>query len=459
MQLREYQHRIIAEARELMRQGIRAILITSPCGSGKTILSASMLKSAESKNMAAWFIVHRRELIKQSILAFNLVGVRHGIIANGFMEAKRLPIQIAGIQSLIRRYQRFRGPTLMVWDECHHLASNSWSKIFQAFPHAFHIGLTASPIRLDGAGLGNYFQRIVHGPSVSWLIENGFLSKYKIFAPSKIDTRGLHSRMGDFLTEELSALVDKPTITGDAIKHYRRLCYGKRAVVFCVSIEHSKHVVAQFNAAGIPASHVDGETDVVFRDSEIKRFESGEIKILSNVELFGEGFDLPAMEAVIMLRPTQSLGMYIQQTGRVLRPSPGKECAIIIDHAGNCERHGLPDEERNWTLTTDKIYKKDGVLGQSVKICPSCFAAQFSGRPVCLFCGYAFPIQSREVAEKDGDLVEVNKEEFRKKRRQTQGQCRTMEELVEEGQRRGYKRPWLWAKYIFNARQKRLVNV
>lgn len=456
--LRPYQTSIIEQAREFMRQGIRAVLVTSPCASGKTILSANMLKTAESKNMAAWFIVHRRELIRQSIRAFNYVGVRHGIISNGFEEAKKLPIQIAGIQSLTRRYQRFRSPTLIIWDECHHVASKSWTKIFQTFPNAFHIGLTASPIRLDGAGLGNYFQRIVHGPSVSWLIENGFLAPYKIFAPSKINTQGLHSRMGDFLTDELSALVDRPTITGDAIKHYRKLCDGKRAIIFCVSIEHSKHVVSQFNGAGIPAAHVDGETDVMIRDREIKRFESGDIKILSNVELFGEGFDLPAMEAVIMLRPTQSLGMYIQQTGRVLRPSPGKECAIILDHAGNCERHGLPDEERNWTLTGDKIRDKVS-NGPSVKICPKCFAAQFSGKPVCLFCGYSFPVQSREVDEKDGDLVEINADEFRKKRRQAQGRCGTLEELIDEGKRRGYKRPHLWASYVFRARQKRLLSV
>lgn len=455
--LRPYQESIIEQTREYMRQGIRSILITSPCGSGKTILSAYMLKAAESKNMAAWFTVHRRELIKQSILAFNFVGVRHGIIANGFMEAKKLPIQIAGIQSLIRRYQRFRSPKLIIWDECHHVASKSWSMIFKAFPDAFHIGLTASPLRLDGAGLGNYFQKMVHGPSIDWLIQNNFLSKYKIFAPSRINTSGLHTRMGDFITEELAALVDRPTITGDAIKHYKKLCDGKRAVVFCCSIEHSKHVVSQFNAAGIPAAHVDGETDMMVRDREIKRFADGEIKVLSNVELFGEGFDLPAMEAVIMLRPTQSLGMYIQQTGRVLRPAPDKEYAIILDHAGNCERHGLPDENRNWELGTDRISDKIK-SGPSVKICPKCFAAQFSGKPVCLFCGYSFPVESRKVDEKDGDLVEVNAEELRKKR-MAQGRCKTLEDLIAEGKRRGYKRPHLWAKYVFSARQKRLVTV
>lgn len=441
-----------------MHSGTRSILITAPTGSGKTMLSAHMLKTAASRNMPAWFIVHRRELIKQSIRAFNDVNVPHGIVASNFMEAKRLPIQIASVQTLIRRLKRYREPKLIIYDECHHCAAGSWKKIMQAFPNAYSIGLTATPQRLDGTGLGNFFQKIVHGPSVSWLIENGFLAPYRIYAPPHVSTDGLHSRMGDFMKEELNALVDRPTITGDAIKHYRRLCEGKRAVVFCVSIKHSQHVVEQFNAAGIPAAHVDGETNIEERDRAIRRFEAGEIRVLSNVELFGEGFDLPAMEAVIMLRPTQSLGMYLQQAGRVLRPSPGKHEAIILDHAGNCERHGLPDEERNWELTMDKCTKKSNGDNISVKVCPSCFAAQFSGKPECGYCGYTFPIQSREIEQKEGELVEVDPATLRRKRMQSQGRCKTLESLIAEGTRRKMKRPHLWAKYVFNARQAKLVR-
>jgi len=441
-----------------MLQGARSILITSPTGSGKTILTAHMLKTASQKNMSAWFLVHRRELIKQSIRSFKMVGVPHGVIASGFMEAKRLPIQIASVQTLIRRLTRYRTPSLIIWDETHHIGASSWDKIYRYFPNAYHIGLTATPMRLDGKGLGNWYKKIVHGPSVSWLIENKFLSPYKIYAPSHINTSGLHTRMGDFITSELDELVDRPTITGDAIKHYTKFCPGARAVVFCVSVKHSRHVVDQFNAAGIPAEHVDGETPPEVRDAAIKRFSSGETKILSNVELFGEGFDLPAMEAVILLRPTRSLGLYLQQVGRCLRYVEGK-IAIILDHAGNCERHGLPDEERNWQLSSDMpIENKSDSEKISVKVCPECFAAQVSGRPSCMFCGCSFPVQYREIDQKEGDLVEVDPATLRKKRLQAQGRCQTVEDLVEEGKRRGYKRPRLWAQYVFNARQQKKLQ-
>lgn len=441
-----------------MRQAIRSQLLTAPTGSGKTVLIAHMLKKAAEKQANSWFIVHRRELVKQSVKAFNNVGVPHGVISAGFMEAKRLHVQIASIQTLIKRYERYPKPKLIIFDECHHVAAGSWDKIYKQFPEAFFIGLTATPQRLDGTGLGRWFQRLVRGPSVAWLIENGYLAPYKMYAPGHLNLSGVHTRMGDFVNSELSNIVDRPTITGDAIKHYTKHAAGKRAVVFCVSVAHSKHVVEQFNKAGIPALHVDGETPTDERDNSIRRFENGEVKILSNVELFGEGFDLPAIEVAILLRPTQSLGLYLQQVGRALRPSPGKGHAIILDHAGNCERHGLPDEDRQWELTD---YVAPGGRGASdslsVRVCPKCFAAQYSGKPVCLYCGHAFPIQGREVDEKDGELTEVDVEALRKRRRQAQGRCETLEDLIAEGKRRGYKRPAIWAKYVFQARQAKRI--
>lgn len=457
--LRDYQNAIIEEDRLLMRQGIRSIINVSPTGSGKTLLTAYMLKSAYKKNKRAWFIVHRRELIKQSIRAFSQVELPHGVVSSGFMEAKKLPIQIASIQTLVKRYERYPSPHLIVFDECHHVAAGSWDKIYRAFPHAFFIGLTATPERLDGTGLGKYFQRMVKGPSVSWLIENGFLSPYKLFAPPSLNLSGVHTRMGDYVQSELMDIIDRPTITGDAIKQYLKHAPGKRAVVFCVSVGYSKHVVEQFNKSGIPAVHIDGETDNDERDKSIRRFENGEIKILSNVELFGEGFDLPSLEVVILLRPTQSLGLYLQQVGRSLRPSPGKGHAIILDHAGNCERHGLPDEDRQWELSDYSPIqgRRDGD-NLSVKVCPKCFAAQFSGKPVCIYCGFTFPIKGREIEQKEGELVEVDAEVLRKKRRQAQGRLNTLEELIAEGKRRGYVRPHLWAKHVFNARQQKRLE-
>lgn len=341
---------------------------------------------------------------------------------------------------------------------CHHLAAGSWSKLYKAFPDAFHIGLTATPERLDGKGLKDYFREIVRGPSVQWLISNGFLSPYKLFAPASVNVSKFHILGGDYKKDELNATMDKPTITGDAIKHYKRLADGKRAVVFCVSIEHSKHVVSQFQAAGIPSAHVDGETPTEERDEAVKKFAEGKIRVLSNVELFGEGFDLPSLEVAILLRPTASLGLYLQQVGRSLRVSSGKETALILDHVGNVSRHGLPDEEREWSLAGHAGHGKKGEKETTVRICGACFAAQKSGNPVCQFCGFVFEKKYRKVEEQDGELAEVDLDKLRKIKRMEQGRCETFQDLVELGKKRKYRRPYLWAKYLWNARQRRKVG-
>lgn len=457
MELRSYQVDILDQARELMRTRTRSILIQSPTGSGKTLLTAHMLKKSAEKGMVSAFLVHRRELVKQSIRAFSGVGVPHGVIAAGFIEDLRQAVQIASVQTIARRLNKIRRPKLIVWDECHHVAAGTWANIFKSFPDSFHIGLTATPERGDGKGLGEYFHAMIKGPSVPWLIENGYLSPYKLFAPPGVSVDGVHSRMGDFVRSELQAAVDKPTITGDAIKHYRKHADGKRAVVFCVSVEHSKRVVQQFNAAGIPAAHVDGETDVVERDAAIRRFETGRVQILSNVELFGEGFDLPVLEVAILLRPTQSLGLYLQQVGRVLRTSPGKDHALILDHAGNVERHGLPDEEREWSLDGRANNRRSSKTGEcaTVRICPRCFAAQIPGRLACSYCGHTFELKPREVEQVEGDLIEVDPAIIRQRRAREQGKAQTLEELIEVGRSRGYKRPHAWAEHIWAARQRK----
>lgn len=459
-QLRQYQHDIIDETRALMRQGVKSILIQLPTGGGKTLLTAHMLNTAASRGFASWFIVHRRELVKQTITAFNDIGIkRFGVVSAGFPEAKGHPIQICSIQTLIRRHTRLRQPKFIAWDECHHCSAGTWSRVYQAHPQSYHVGLTATPQRLDGTGLRKYFSNIVYGPAMPWLIDNGYLVPYKLYAPSTVNLSTVHTAMGDYVRSELATLFDKPTITGDAIKHYQSLAPGKRAVVFCVSIEHSKHVVDNFKKSGIPAAHVDGETPVDERDLQIRRFKNGEIKVLSNVELFGEGFDLPALEVAILLRPTQSLGLYLQQVGRALRPSPGKRNAIILDHAGNCQRHGLPDDEREWSLDgRDKKRNSDQAV--SVKVCPKCFAAQYAGAPSCKFCGYEYDKQSRDVNEREGTLIEVDLKSARIKKSIEQSGAKTKDALIEIAVKRGYKYPERWAHHVWQARQaKKLQGV
>ncbi len=258
--------------------------------------------------------------------------------------------------------------------------------------------------------------------------------------------------MGDFDKKELNAIADKPTITGDAISHYQKLCPDKRAIVFAVSIEHSKHIVSQFMESGIMAEHVDGGTDKGERDAAIKRFTEGTTKILSNVDLFGEGFDIPSIEAAILLRPTQSKGLFMQQTGRALRMANGKVQAIILDHAGNCQRHGLPDEERQWSLEGRSALKRGEKSSVNVTICPHCFAAQMAGSIKCNFCGFIFDVKSREVEQVEGTLIEIDPKLVRRRKAMEQSSAGSLEDLIRLGYRRGYKSPELWARHVYAAR-------
>ncbi len=456
--LRDYQHLILEDTRALLRAGSHSVLIQSPTGSGKTALCAHMMGTASGRGHRAWFVVHRRELTKQSIATFDKVGIPHGVVAAGFPPDPRQLVQIGSIQTLVKRFDRLQPPRLIVWDECHHLAAGSWSQVHAAFPEAVHIGLSATPERLDGTGLSRWFDHLVEGPTVAELIGEGWLVPYRLFAPAPVDLSSVRTTLGDFAKGQLAGVMDRPTITGDAIAHYQRYAAGRRAVVFCVSVEHSRHVVAQFTAAGIAAAHVDGESHPIERDDAIARFERGEIQVLSNVELFGEGFDLPAIECVIMLRPTHSLALYLQQCGRGLRPAPGKGECIILDHAGNSQRHGLPDDPRAWSLEGRKKPKASTSAQVPVRTCLRCFATVPAAAIACKHCGFAFQDSgAREVEQVDGELVEVAIDpiEARRVRNREQAKAQTLEDLIALGMARGYRNPTAWASHIWQARQRR----
>lgn len=453
--LRPYQDELIAGAREQIRLGKQSVLIVAPTGAGKTALAAFMLGTASGRGKRCWFMVHRRELVTQSSRTFDKVGIPHGIISAGFGQTPKALVQIASVQTLARRLDSVPAPDMIVWDECHHIASESWAAIFSRFPDAVHVGLTATPCRLDGRGLGDWFTTIVEGPTTAWLIEHGFLSPYKLFAPSTPDMAGVKSRAGDWATADVADRMDKPSITGDAIQHYQKLCNGARAIVFAANIEHSQHVAAQFQAAGYPSAHLDGKTDRAVRDRLLSDFSLGKIRVISNVDLFGEGFDVPAIEAAILLRPTQSTGLYLQQVGRALRTSEGKTHAVILDHAGNALRHGLPDEIREWNLDAKPKSKRERDADiPKIKQCDQCFAVH-EPAPSCPNCGYEYPVQSRSIEQRAGELVELSPEMIARSRKSEQVRARSLEDLISLATARKYKNPSAWARHVYHARQKR----
>lgn len=450
--LRPYQTALLDGARQAFRERKRAVLLQLPTGGGKTVSGSQMIAGSSAKGNVCWWLAHRRELIAQTSKTFSAMGIQHGVIAGGNSTDPHKRVQIGSIQTVARRLDDLSPPDLIIFDECHHLGAAQWQKIFDAFPNAKIIGLTATPWRLDGKGLGAWFQDMISGPTVAELIDEGSLSRYRLFAPTQVDTSAIKMQAGDYKRDDLAATMDKPSITGDAVQHYLKLCRGKRAVAFAVNVEHSQHIAAQFNANGIRAEHVDGTMDAGSRDGAIQRFIAGETLVLTNCELFGEGFDVPAIEAVILLRPTKSLSLHLQQVGRALRPSPGKTEAIILDHAGNSLIHGLPDDDREWTLADREKRKKGESASVAIKTCMECFHI-YRPAPACPACGHTAEAKGREIEHVDGVLEEVDPAVLRAARKQEERRAQSLDDLIQLGKQRGYKNPAVWASKFHAARQ------
>lgn len=458
--LRPYQSTLIERARANFIAGRTSQLLVLPTGGGKTVCFSYMAGRAVEKGLRVWILAHRVELLDQISATLRAFGVAHGVIAPGYPVDRRPLVQVASVFTLARRLERYDPPDLIIVDEAHHaIKSSTWGRVISAFPAAKLLGVTATPIRLSGEGLDDLFQCMVQGPTMRDLIELGALSPYRLFAPAGVDLSGVRSKMGDFVRGDLVAAVDKPSITGDAVEHYQRLAPGRRAVAFCVSVEHAVHVAQQFCAAGVPAQAIDGGMDRTLRASVLSEFSAGRVQVVTSCDLISEGFDVPAIEAAILLRPTQSLGLYLQQVGRALRTFPGKQEAIILDHAGNVQRHGLPDEERVWSLDGSLRRKGGGQRSEvPVKTCRDCFATVHAAATHCA-CGYEFPVQKREVEHRDGSLQEIDPREAVRARRQEQGRAQTEADLVAVGRARGMKRPELWARHVMRARAARASPV
>ncbi|MBH0112734.1 DEAD/DEAH box helicase [Novosphingobium sp. YJ-S2-02] len=451
IQLRPYQARVIEESREAYARRLRAVLLCMPTGAGKTVTASTVVHGSSGKGKVVWWLVHRRELLNQASQTFHSLGIPHGVVQSGHVSNPHALVQVASVQTIIRRLDDLPPPDLMVFDESHHIGSASWTTLYERFPRARVLGLTATPWRLDGQGLGNWFQHMVLGPSVAELIENGSLSRYRLFAPATPDLSGVGTTAGDFKRSALSAAMDKPQIVGDAIGHYKRLCAGKRAVAFAAGVQNSQNIAAQFREAGIPAEHVDGSMSVEDRDAAVQRFRAGQTLVLSNADLFGEGFDVPAIEAAILLRPTKSLSLHLQQVGRALRPAPGKDEAIILDHAGNSLIHGLPDDPREWDLADRERKKRSAPSEVPVRQCDECFFV-YRPAPKCPQCGHAVEVKAREIEQVDGTLEEVNRDAARRAARKEESECETLSDWQDLARRRGYKMGW--AMHRYQARQR-----
>lgn len=412
-------------------------------------------QAAQSKRKRILILAHRSELLDQISSTLREFKVRHGFIAPHRWHANE-SVLVGSVFSVARRLSYLPKPDLIIIDEAHHAIKRStFGSVLNYFPSAYRIGVTATPQRLSGEPLSDIFDDLIIGPSVTELTDIGALAPYKLFAPSTINTDDIHMRGGDYAKNEITQAADKPTITGDAVNHYLRLANGKRAVAFCCSVEHGRHVASQFNAQGIASCSIDGTLAPEIRTGIIRDFRQGSLQVLTSCDLISEGFDLPAIEVAIMLRPTASLSLHIQQSGRALRPYPGKEHAIILDHAGNTLRHGFPDDPREWTLQGRQNAKKTTGPTINIRTCPRCFAAMRSGVQACEHCRYAFPIEARSVETVAGELQEIDRQAVWRQRMQEQGHGKTLQDLIQLGKKRGYRSPLFWAQHVMAARLKK----
>lgn len=461
--LRPYQMAGVEEIRDAFRRGKRAPLYVLPTGGGKSVVLSYVGKSAAEKGRRVTVIVHRRELIDQLSNSLDMVGCQHGLIAAGYAESPHEQVQLASIDTLVRRIAkdpRRYYADLFIQDEAHHLIlGNKWGAVAQAYPRARYLGVTATPTRLSGEGLGagagGIFDELIIGPSVAELISVDALVHPEVYgAREHIDTAGLSMRGGDYVASEVAARLDNNAITGDAIEHYKRICPGARAIVFAANREHSKHVAAAFRAAGVPAAHVDSETPDDERRQAIRDFRAGRLLVLCNVNLFGEGFDVPAVEAVIMLRLTASLTNYLQWCGRAMRPADGKTRGVILDHVDNWRRHGMPWWDREWSLDGEdkkKRAKRAAEIETRVSQCPTCFRPHETA-PRCPYCGHQYAPKLALPKERDGELAQVTDEAaetVRQKLGIKQGRARTLQQLLAMGMSRGR------AEHILAAREEK----
>ncbi len=454
--LREYQLEMVERVRAAMRRGRRRIILQMPTGAGKSVTIAYMIARAAEKNLSSWLLCHRKELLDQLSSTLWNAWVTHGTIMAGRVRSAD-PVQVASVQTLVRRVSELRAPDLLAIDECHHAKAASYEKIIAACPNSRIIGLTATPVRTDGQGLGDIFEEIVEGPTVAELTDMGFLAPYEIIGPPQaIDVSGVHTRGGDYATDELEVVVDQNAIIGDAVQHYLKYVAPRTCLVFCVSRKHARHVAEMYRAAGIDARYVGGDTEKAERDATIRGFRKGTPPVIVSVDLFGEGLDAPGLQAVQLLRPTQSLGLHLQQIGRALRPESGKDRAIVLDHVGNTWRHGLPDDEREWSLEGRKKRKRDDEPILDIVRCEKCLRI-YRPAATCPHCGWKRDVQGRmPLQTKDGELERIDPEEHRRRRaaKKQEGKARTLEDWVRLAIERGFKPGWAGIRYALRGGHK-----
>lgn len=416
MELRPYQQRIINDARSLLRT-YKSPVITLPCGGGKSVICAEISKIATTKGNAVLFLVHRIELVEQIQETFT----RHGV------DMKLCDIaMVQSAKKLTRDYK------LIITDESHHNTCKTYTAVYDRYPNAHRINVTATPCRSDGTGLAETSDYLYQSVTAKWLIANSYLAPYEYYSVNLLKVTPKKVR-GEY--EDLTEMLDKAKVYGDVLKYYKQ---GQKAICYCSSLKHSENTADNFNNAGIPARHIDGKTPKEERKRIIDDFRSGAVKVLCNFSLLGEGFDVPDCDSVMILRKTTSLNLFVQMSMRGMRHKDGKT-AYIYDFCGNCFEHGLPDDERQWTLDSTKKKGADKESDIKSRQCGGCFRAYGGQARYCPYCANDNGKTRKEIEnDKAAELEAIKKVE----KNELKIASKSLEGLQEYGRRKGYKPYW-----------------
>jgi superfamily II DNA or RNA helicase len=420
LELRDYQLDVVRGVESKIAAGLRRLCLVAPTGSGKTVIAAALIAKARDRRECILFIAHRRELIEQASRKLHDAGIDHGIIQAGFPARPGERVQVASIQTLHARAVRTRKidlppANLVIIDECHHVRADSYMRLVTAYPDAIVLGLTATPCRVDGRGLGNVFQALVECPSVAELTADRYLVTSRIYAPVRVDLKGIRVERGDYVETQLAERMNTAKLVGDFVSHWHRLGQGRRTVVFTVNVAHSVHVRDEFRRSEVLAEHIDGTTPLEERKRILAGLAAGTVDVVSNFAVLTEGWDRPEASCLVLARPTKSLGLYRQMVGRVLRPAAGKIDALILDHSGAVFLHGFPDDEIVWALHKDRRAENTShsARGQNshsptLTTCPECSAVRLEGKP-CPACGWHPVKKPKSVEVANGELGEVDR--------------------------------------------------
>lgn len=464
IQLRDYQEGLVSRVHELQEAGVKKICAVSPTGAGKTVIASEIIRRARSEGKRVMFWAHRKELIDQCCAKLDWAGLRNYGVFKGRKHPRydpSKPIQVASVQTLVRRDHW--PADLIIIDECHRSTARTYLKLISRYENdPTIIGLTATPYRDSGKPLGDIYEAIAEGPSIPYLVERGFLECPKVFGAERVDVKGLKITAGDYNRSQLAEAMASTILRGDIVTNWRMRSLASVGaedmctVVFAVSIEQSKAIAQQFNEAGITARHIDGSMDDRTREAILNGLRKRQIKVVTNVGICTEGWDLPHLECVILARPTRSRSLYKQMVGRVMRPDEGKRDTVVLDHADCTRMHGFVSDPEKYSLSKNEERTKKQLEARKNKDCPKCSAIVSLFEQACPNCGHLFKKERiSEVGYTEEELKQLTPEqieEIKKKDRADSASSherqRYFNDLCKTVVEKNYKPNWARMRYM-----------